>query len=231
MRQKPQSWVLQSRADDAVHEPGTALPRRVLLVAAARRALPGIVEASLIPAAIFLLTNSLLGSRGAMLGVLVWGCASVMWHRQRGRTLPALVALTLCGLTVRTLVGVASGSVIAYFAQPIATMVVIATVLVVSLRAGRPLVARIAHDFCPIGPEVAKRPAVIQLFAGLTVLWAGAQLLTAGATLAMLLSLNTTTFVMLKSMASLAISAAAIAVTISWAMRVAHREQLVFVAV
>jgi hypothetical protein len=207
------------------------LPKQPLLMAVARRGLPGILEASLTPAAIFLLTNSFFGTRSAMLAVLIWGCASFTWRKTRGRTPPALVVLALCGLTVRTLVGVVSGSTFAYFAQPVATMIAIAGIFFFSVLLGRPLVARIAHDFCPIAPDVATRPAVIDLFAGLTVLWAGAQLLTAAATLGMLLSLDTTLFVVLKPIVSLSISAASIAVTIAWALRVAHREELVFATV
>jgi hypothetical protein len=205
------------------------LPKQPLLMAVARRGLPGILEASLTPAAIFLLTNSFFGTRSAMLAVLIWGCASFTWRKTRGRTPPALVVLALCGLTVRTLVGVVSGSTFAYFAQPVATMIAIAGIFFFSVLLGRPLVARIAHDFCPIAPDVATRPAVIDLFAGLTLLWAGAQLLTAAATLGMLLSLDTTLFVVLKPVVTLSISAASIAVTIAWALRVAHCEELVFV--
>lgn len=223
--------MLRPREGDAGLGQGAPLPKQPLLKAVARRGLPGILEASLTPAAIFLLTDALLGTRSAMLAVLLWAFVTFAWRRTRGRTPPALVVVALCGLTVRTLVGVASGSTIAYFAQPVATMLAIATVFVLSVLAGRPLVARIANDFCPIAPEVASRPAVVQLFAGLTVLWAGAQLLTAAATIGMLASLDTTLFVVLKPVISLGISAAAITVTICWALRVAHREELVFASV
>ena len=194
----------------------------------ARRSLPGIVEASFIPAAIFLLSSSFLGARSAMVAVLVFGCVNVIWRRSRGRALPSLVVLALLGLGIRTLVGLVSGSTFAYFAQPIATTLAIAVVFFVSVIAGRPVVARIAHDFCPIAPDVSTRPAVIRLFAGLTVLWAAAQLVTAGTTLTLLLSLDTSWVVVVKPVASLAISAAAITITVMWALRTAHREELVF---
>jgi hypothetical protein len=163
-----------------------------------------------------------------MVAVFVWACASVTWRRRRGRALPALVTVTLCGLTVRTMVGVVSGSAFAYFVQPIASRVGTAAALGVSALVGRPLVARIADDFCPIAPDVARRPAVMQLFAGLTLLWASAQVLTAAFTLVLLVSLDTSSFVLLKAITSLTISAVAIAITIAWAVRVAHRERLAF---
>jgi hypothetical protein len=223
--------MLRPRGEATPHEAGSALPRQPLLLAVARRGLPGIIEASLIPAVIFLLANTFLGVRGAMVAVLVWGCASVSFRRHRGRAVPTLVIVALCGLAVRTVIGVASGSTFAYFVQPIATTVAIASVLVLSVLVGRPMVAHIANDFCPISPDVAKRPAVIELFAGLTVLWAVAQLATAGITLGMLLSLDTTLFVVLKPVVTFGISAVAVAVTIWWALRTAHREELVFATV
>ena len=223
-----QAWRLQPRDEGEPHEPATALPKRHLLGAVARRSLPGLIEASLIPAAIFLLTSTFFGAISAMLAVLLWGSASVAWRRHRGRNVPTLVIVALCALFVRTLVGVLSGSTFAYFVQPVATMVAIAGVFLLSVLVGRPVVARIAHDFCPISPDVSKRKAVVELFAGLTVLWAGAQLVTAAATLTMLLSLNTTLFVVLKPVVTMSISAAAVAITITWALRTAHREELVF---
>ena len=205
--------------------------KRHVLRAVARRSGPGLLEASLIPAAIFLLTKSFLGAIFAMLAVLLWGVASVTWRRHRGRKAPTLVIVALCALLVRTLVGVLSGSTFAYFVQPVATMIAIAAVFFLSVFLGRPVVARIAHDFCPISADIAKRPAVIELFAGLTILWATAQLITAAATLTMLLSLNTTLFVVLKPFVTMGISAAAVAITITWALRTAHREELVFATV
>ena len=44
----------------------------------------GIIEASLVPAKIFLLTNTFLGARAAMLAVLAWAGASFLWRRTAG---------------------------------------------------------------------------------------------------------------------------------------------------
>jgi hypothetical protein len=223
------AWSLRPCEGDSAPDGG--LPKRSLLLAVAKRGLPGIIEASFIPAAIFLLSASFFDARAAMIAVLLFGIATVTWRKLRRRPLPSLVVLALAGLGIRTLVGLVSGSTFAYFLQPIATTVAIGVVFFVSAVARRPVVARIAHDFCPIAPDVSKRPAVVRLFAGLTVLWAAAQFLTAGATLGMLLSLDTNLFVVLKPVLSLTISAAAITITILWALRTAHREELVFATV
>jgi hypothetical protein len=163
-----------------------------------------------------------------MIAVLVWGYATILQRVLRGKEVPSLLVLAMFGLTVKTLVGVVSGSTFAYFLQPIATTVAVGGLFFGSVLIGRPLIARIAHDFCPISPEVASRPSVVRLFVGLTVLWASVQLINAGTTLGMLLSLPTTLFVVLKPAASLVISASAVVITVCWALRIAHREELVF---
>jgi hypothetical protein len=190
--------------------------------------LPGIIEASLVPSAIFAIVTGAFGATTAMLAVLVWGFATILRRVLTGRPIPSVLVLAMFGLTVKTLVGVVSGSTFAYFLQPIATTAAIGAVFFGSVLIGRPVIARIAHDFCPISPEVASRPSVVRLFAGLTVLWATVQLVNAGATLGMLFSLPTTLFVVLKPATSLLISAAAVTVTVCWALRTARREELVF---
>ena len=111
-----------------------------------------------------------------------------------------------------------------YFLQPLATTVALGFVFLGSVLVGRPLISRLAHDFCPIAPEVLLRPAVVELFVGLTVLWAGVHLLTAATTFGMLVSMPVATFVLVKTLTSLSITATAIALTVSWSIRIARRE-------
>jgi hypothetical protein len=219
-------WSLSPRPDDETRTP--ALSRRHVLAAVARRGLPGIIEASLVPSAIFLIVTTAVGATTAMISVLVWGYTTILRRVLRGKEVPSLLVLAMFGLTVKTLVGVVSGSTFAYFLQPVATTVAVGGLFLGSALIGRPLIARIARDFCPISPEVASRPSVVRLFGGLTVLWATVQLVNAGATLGMLFGLPTNLFVVLKPAASLLISAAAVTITVCWALRTAHREELVF---
>ena len=121
-----------------------------------------------------------------------------------------------------------SGSTFTYFLQPIATTVVLAMVFLGSVVIGRPVIARLAHDFCPISPEVARRPRVMRLFAGLTILWACVHVLSALTTFGMLVSLPVPLFVAVKTMSSFGLTAAAIVITVVWALRTAHQEELVF---
>lgn len=145
--------------------------------------------------------------------------------------IPAILTLATLGLTVRTAVGLLSGSTFVYFLQPVASTVALAGAFLGSVLIGRPIVARLANDFCPLAPEVASRPAVVRLFAGLTVLWAGVHLLTAATTLGLLVRLPVTAFVAFKTLAFLGITVAAVIVTILWALHTARREQLEFARV
>jgi hypothetical protein len=220
-------WMLVAGAadHDSAHHPA-----RPVLLAVARRGIPNIIEATIVPAALFFVVMTTVGPAVAMAAVLAWGYGAILRRVLRGDSVPAILTLATLGLTVRTLVGLLSGSTFTYFLQPVATTVVLAAVFFGSVLVGRPVIAHLAHDFCPLAPEVASRPAIVRLFAGLTILWAGAHLLTAAITLAMLVSLSVPMFVAIKSFACLGVTVAAIAITVCWALRTARSEQLVFAA-
>jgi uncharacterized membrane protein len=143
---------------------------------------------------------------------------------------PAILFLATLGLTVRTVLGLASGTFV-YFMQPVMTTLVMSAVFVGSLCIGRPIIGRLAHDFCPLSPEIACRPSIVQLFGRLTLLWAGVHLLSATATFTLLVSVSTPTFVLTKTLLSLALTCAAIVLTVSWAVRTARAENLVLAPV
>ncbi len=202
-----------------------------MLLAVLRRGLPSIIEATTIPAIIFFVVMSTTQPSIAMAAVLAWGYGMVLGRLLLRKRVSTLLMLATVGLTLKTVIGVLSGSTFLYFVQPVATTIALAGVFFASVLVGKPLVARLAHDFCPIAPEVASRPAVIRLFAGLTVLWAGVHLVNAAATVGLLVSLPVPLFVLLKTASGMGITALAIVVTVTWALRTARREQLVFAAI
>ena len=207
-----------------------ALSKLRVLQVVGRRSLPSIIEATIVPAVLFYVLYVSVGTVAAMLAALGWSYAAVVRRVLSGRCVPGLLQLAVVGLTVRTIVGIVSGTFL-YFLQPVATTLALALVFLGSFCLGRPLIARMAADFCPLGPEVVGRPAVVKLFSGLTLLWAAVHLVSAGATFAMLVSLSTPTFVLLKTVVSLSITVSAVVCTVSWAMRTARAEKLVFAQV
>ena len=198
------------------------------LSAIARRALPNLLEATLVPAVLFYVMLVHVGAGAAMVATFLWSGGALARRIVRGQRVPAILVLSLLGLTLRTVVGLASGSAALYFVQPVITATAMGVVFLASLRLGRPLVAGLASDFCPLSAEVAGRPAVTRLFRRLTVLWAGVHLATAAATLGLLVSLPLATFVAVKTAVCLAITAAGVAITVSAALRTVRSEGLVF---
>jgi hypothetical protein len=208
----------------------TSLSKIRVLKMVGRRSLPSLIEATIIPTALFYVFFVTVGPGAAMLAALVWSYGSVLRRLVGGQRIPGVLQLALAGLTVRTVVGLASGTFM-YFLQPIATTLALALVFLGSLWFGRPMIARLASDFCPIQAEIAGRPGVVRLFSGLTLMWAGVHLVSAAATFVLLMSLPTPTFVAIKSVLSLAITISAITLTIAWALRTARAENLVLAPV
>src|SRR5207237_573178 len=97
-------------------------------------------------------------------------------------------------------------------------------VFLTSLVVGRPLIARLAIDFWPVTDAMQENPRIVALFRGLTVLWAGVNLVVAGITFVLLLWLPLETFVAVKQFSGLGVTCAAIGLTITWSHRVACRE-------
>jgi hypothetical protein len=165
--------------------------------------LPHLLEATLIPTLLFYILLVTIGPGVAMVGVLCWTYIAIARRVARGIAIPSILLLATIGMSVRTLIGVVSGSTFAYFIQPIATTVVLSVVFAGSVLIGRPVIARFASDFCDLAPEITDRPRVVRLFRGLTWLWAGVHILTSAATFAMLITLPTATYVALKTVACL----------------------------
>ena len=208
----------------------SSLSKLRVLEAVGRRSLPSLIEATIIPAIVFYVFFTTLGPTPAMLAVLVWSYGAVVRRLISGHRIPGILQLAVIGLTVRTIVGILSGTFM-YFLQPVATTLALALVFFGSLMFGRPMIARMASDFCPLSPEIACRPGVTRLFSGLTLLWAVVHLLSAATTFTLLVSLSTPTFVAVRSFVSLGITIGAIVLTVSWSIRTALAEDLVFARV
>jgi hypothetical protein len=205
MQEAPVASMLVAATTERSTE--TQLSKARVLLVLARRSLPSLIEATVAPAVIFYVCLVFIGPGVGMLAVLAWSYGALARRLVFGRRIPAILLLAILGLTVRTVLGILSGTFI-YFLQPV-------------------IVSRLASDFCPLSPEIASRPAIVRLFSGLTMLWAGVHFLTAAATFALLMSLPTTTFVLLKTLVSLGITVSAIVVTVSWSIRTARAEDLV----
>jgi hypothetical protein len=197
------------------------------LLAVARHALPTVIEATLVPTAVFYLAWLTLGRAPAYLTALLWGYAVLLRRVRTGDRVPGILVLALIGLTVRSVLALATGSAFVYFAQPIVTTTVVGALFLGSALTERPFVARVAGDFYPMTPEIASRHRVRRLFRRLTVLWAGVNLVNAVVGAVLLRTLSATAFIPTKTIVILLITTTGVVVTVVASLRVARHEGLV----
>lgn len=190
---------------------GLPSPRSTL-----HHACPVVLEAVVGPLALFYGVLLLTGFRGALVAALAWSYLALVRRVRRGERISTMLLLGAVLLTARTAVSFITGSAIVYFAQPMATAVVAALVLIGSAALGRPLTQRFVHDFCPIDPELLARPRVRQFFVRISVLWATVLIVNAGITLWLLLSSSLRTFVLERTAAIWGLTALAIFLSIAW---------------
>lgn len=209
---------------DAALEPSHT--RLAVLTAVARRGLPHIIEATVVPAVLFYAFLTFWGIGAAFTVALVWSFGAIVRRLVTGRQVPPLLVLASVGLTVRTIVAVASGSTFVYFLQPALATLSMGAVFLGSIAIGKPLIARFAHDFCPLSPEIVGRVGVVGLFRRLTYLWAGVNFATAITNLVLLETLPLNSFVAIKTVSGWGITVTAVAVTVSASVRTARCEGL-----
>ena len=166
----------------------TGLSRAEVFTSVVRRSGPHLIEASIVPTALFYGCLVVAGLGAACTrSPLIWLYASILTRVARRRSIPPLLVLGAIGMTVRTFVAVASGSAFFYFAQPVATSLVMCGVFLTSVLIGRPMIEKLALEFWPLTPELLALPSVTRLLRGLTYLWAGVNLAIGATTLTLLL--------------------------------------------
>jgi Protein of unknown function (DUF3159) len=197
-----------------------------VVTAVTRRMVPYLVEATLIPTALFYIFLITFGLRSAIVVALAWTYTAVVRRLLSGRPVPGLLVLATVGISVRTTIFMLSDNHVVYFLQPIMRTVVTAVVLAASVIIGRPLIARFADDFCPLTPDVQCRPAIVQLYRRLTYLWAGVNAITAATSLTLLLTVPVAVFVAVATVSAWAVTCTGVVLTVSASVRTARREGL-----
>jgi len=187
------------------------------------RSAPRLIEASLIPSALFYCCLVVVGIGAAYAAAVLWLYAAVASRLVRHRPVPPLLVLGAIGITVRTTVAIASGSTFFYFAQPVLGSLVVGCVFLVSIAVGRPMVQALALEFWPLTPDMLAHPAVGRLLRRLTFLWAGINLAIGASTFTLLVLLPLPLFVAVKQVVAWSITAAGIAITIDRSVRTARR--------
>jgi hypothetical protein len=181
------------------------------------------VESSLGPAVLFYVMLSVVGFRGALIAALVWSYAAAGRRLLRRQRVPALLALGLGLLTVRSVVSFLTKSAFLYFAQPTAGTIFVAVLFFVTALANRPLVERLAQDFCPLEDEFMARPVVRQFFLRVSFLWSVVLLVNSGFVLFLLFTSPLHAFVVERTLVTWLLMGGGIAISTLWFVRVMRR--------
>jgi hypothetical protein len=168
----------------------------------ARRLGATLLFTSVLPMALFYMCYRTSGLRVAVGVTVGWYYVGLVLRLLRGK--PFLGALA-CGaglLTIRAAIMFWTGSAFLFFIQPVAGTVATAMALAVTAFAGRPLLERLAHDYCPITPELSARLRQNRFFLYASTLWAVTYLINAGGTVWLLSSSSLASFLVLKTVMS-----------------------------
>ena len=192
-----------------------------------RHALPRVLEGTIIPVAIFMLALHFVGVTGAIAAGLAWTYSAIGIRVVTRRRVPGILILGAMTLTARSVLTFATGSTFVYFLQPTLGTAMVALAFLVSVPTGRPLVQRLASDFCPIPATLFEHAPVRQIFLRLTLLWAAAQFANASVTFYLLLSQSVGVFVVTRTIVSTAITVVTIAISAVWFLRSMRRAGVV----
>ncbi len=189
------------------------------LTALARYAAPHLLEATVIPLALFYGGLQLLGLWAALLAALVWSYTSLLRRLVTRRRVPGMLMLGIVGLTARTALALATGSAFLYFLQPTVGTGLVAAVFLGSVLLGRPLALRLAADFMPLSEALLAHHGVRRFFLRVSLLWAAVFMANAGISLWLLVSQSLATFLWSRTVASVTLTGLAVAISTYWFRR------------
>lgn len=186
------------------------LPKPLAMV---RRALPTVVESTVIPTALVVGLVWLTGPYIALSAGVAWLYVGIIARCIMRRRVPGMLLLSTVALSARVIVILLTGSVVFYFVQPTLGAVIIAAAFLFSVPLGKPLAERLARDFCPLPASTIAHPRVQRFFARVSVVWALSNLLNAVLTVWLLLTQSIGTVVVTRSLVSPLLTASALGVT------------------
>ena len=191
----------------------------------ARRAAPQVLEATLVPLALFYIALRFLGPTGAIVAALAWNYAALSRRLYRREKAPGLLILSSVALTARSLLALASGaSLFVYFLQPSLATALIGGAFLLSVPLGRPLAEKLAHDFVPLPASFVKRPRIQRLFVRISLLWALVSLANAAGTIALLVTTPIATYLAARTGLSSTLTVCGVVVSFWWFRRGLRRQ-------
>ncbi|MFC5817275.1 VC0807 family protein [Nonomuraea harbinensis] len=207
-----------------MNHPPVTLPR---LTALARQAAPQLLEAVVAPLVVFYAAMMLLGLQWALILTCSWVYVGVAWRLIRRIRVPATMYLAAAAITLRTVIGLWTGTWMWYFIQPELGTICIGIAFLASVRLNRPLVEKLTLDYIHLPNAVLKHERVRRFFARITLLWAFVLLMNSGLSIALAiyesLSGSLSGYIVLRTSAVAVISGLAITVSLFGFKRLLRR--------
>jgi len=185
----------------------------------ARHALPSLVESTIGPAALFYVVLVTAGFKGALIAAVGWSYLAAFRRVLRRERVSGMLLLGLVLVSMRTAIAFATGSAFIYFIQPTMGTFLVAILFLVTAMARRPLIERLANDFCPFDPEFMKSEFLRRFFLRVSLLWAVVLTTNAGFVLMLLLRSSLKAFVIERTVATSVLTVGGVVLSVLWFVR------------
>jgi hypothetical protein len=193
----------------------------------ARRTAENVLEATLVPMALFYLFLGTVGIRWGMIAGLCWFYAAIIRRVMSGQRMSGLLVMAAVLLTARTAIAFATGSAFIYFLQPTLGTFLVAGLFLFSVGLGKPLAERLAHDFCALPDALMTNIRVKKFFLRISLLWAFTYLVNGTTMIYLLTQQSISTYLMVRSFVSLTLTASAITASCLYFFRSLKDEGIV----
>ncbi|WP_433275372.1 VC0807 family protein [Pseudonocardia xinjiangensis] len=178
-----------------------------------------LLEFTLIPLALFWVLFTQVGFDGGLFAALGWSALAIGRRLVQRQKLPTILLITTALLVVRTAVGLWTGSAFLYFLQPTVQNFVFALALLVTIGLERPLLAKLADDFCAFPEALSSHPGIRRFFKRVSLLWAVVFLVNGATTIVVLATQTVGNFLVVSTAGSYSVVAMGIVLSLWWFRR------------
>jgi intracellular septation protein A len=196
-----------------VHRTTIHLPSPGSLLRHAGRPL---AESTLVPLALFWILFTQAGFDAGLIAALSWSGFAIGRRLVLRRPMPAILVISTLLLVARTVVGLFTGSAFLYFLQPTVQNFVFAAALLVTLALDRPLLAKLADDFCAFPEALTGHPQMKRFFRRVSLLWATVFIINGVTTLVVLATQTVGDYLMVSTAGSYSVVALGIVASLVW---------------
>lgn len=175
-----------------------------------------LLEFTLVPLALFWVLFTQVGFDGGVIAALGWSAVAIGRRLVLRQKLPTILLITTALLVARTAVGLWTGSAFLYFLQPTVQNFAFALMLLVTIGLDRPLLAKLADDFCALPEALSGHPGIKRFFKRVSLLWAVVFLVNGATTLLVLATQTVGNYLVVSTAGSYTMVAIGIALSLWW---------------